>query len=278
MILITTPNGKVGSEIIQHLTAQGHAVRAGAYTVAKAQEAFPQAEVVPFDFEDEASIRAALQGVQALYLASPGPMDAAPVMRVADLAREAGVQRLVRLSALGADQGDTPLRQIEEHVQGLDMAWTILRPNFFMQNFSTVNAASIREQGAIFEAAEEARTSFVDTRDIAAIAVKALTEDGHAGQAYPITGAKAYNRAEVAAAIGQAIGKPVRYVPITDEQLRAAMAQMGAPSAYVELLSGLYQIVRAGWTEAVTDTVAQLTGRQPTTLEQFAQDHREAWL
>lgn len=278
MILITTPNGKVGAEVTKQLIAKGSEVRVGAHTVEKAQSAFPHAQAVRFDFDDEQSVRAALDGVDAVYLASPGPMLAAPVNRVVDLARAAGVQRIVRLSAMGADHGDSPLRQIEQHIEAVDLRWTFLRPNWFFQNFSTTNAQSIREQGAFYEPAGNGKTSFIDARDIAAVAASALTEDGHFGQIYTITGAQAYDRYEVAHAIAAATGKDVQYVPIEDAQFRATMAGFSAPASYIDLLSTLYNAVRAGGTEQLTDTVRTVLGRAPITLEQFAADYRDAWL
>lgn len=277
MILVTTPNGKVGSEVAAQLLARGEAVRVGAHTVDKAQRAFPQVEVVHFDFNDPASVRAALEGIDTLYLAAPSAVDAAQVNRAVDLAVEAGVRRIVRLSAAGAENTDTPLRQIELHVEGSGLEWTILRPNFFFQNYSTTNAATIREQGAFYEATGDGKTSFVDARDIAAVAVRALTENGHHGQAYTITGGRAYDRNEVAAAIGTAAGKSVRYLATTDAQFRDSVAPLGWPPAYVELLSSLYGAVRAGHTAATTDVVQRVAGRAPITLEQFASDHRDAW-
>ena len=278
MILITTPNGKVGAEVTKQLLEKGVEVRVGARTIEKAQTAFPQAHVVRFDFNDEHHVQAALDGVDAVYLGSPGPMLAAPVTRVVDHARAAGVERVVRLSAMGIEHTDTPLRQIEQHIEKTGLQWTFLRPNWFLQNYSTTNSQTIREHQAFHEPAGNAKTSFVDVRDIAAVAVQALTKDGHLGQAYTITGPQAYDRYQVAQAIATAIGKNVRYVPIEDAQLRASMAALGAPEAYVELMSNLYSTARAGWTEQVTDTVQHVLGRAPITLAQFAADYRDAWL
>lgn len=277
MILVTTPNGKVGSEVVKQLLEKGVPVRVGAHTPEKARAAFPDAEVVKFDFQDEASVRQALQGVTALYLASPGEMPAEPVKRVVDLAREAGVQRIVRLSALGAEQGDNPLRDVEQHIEASGLAWTFVRPSWFMQNYSTLSAGRIRDQGTLFEPSGSGKTGFVDARDIAAVAVAALTGEGHAGQAYAVTGPEALSRDEVARAISEATGKEVKYVPITDEQLQQAMRQAGAPEAYIGLMTNLYGMVRAGHTERVTNDVKRVTGRDPIRFGQFARDHADVW-
>lgn len=277
MILVTTPNGKVGSALAAQLLERGEAVRLGAHTPAKAQADFAQAQVVHFDFGDPASVRAALAGVAALYLAAPATTDPEQVNRVVDLAVEAGVRRIVRLSAAGVEHSETGLRQIERHIEGSGVEWTMLRPSWFFQNYSTANAAAIRERGAIFEAAGDGKTAFVDTRDIAAVAVRALTESGHHGQGYTITGGRAYDRSEVASAIGAAAGRPVRYVALTDAAFRDSVAPLGWPPEYVELMSGLYAAVRAGHTAATTDVVQRVTGQAPISLEQFANDSRDAW-
>ena len=278
MILVTTPNGKVGSEIAKALLEQGQEVHLGAHTVDKAQSAFPQAEVVPFDFADEVKIGAALTGVQALYLASPSNVRAELVKRVIDLAKETGVTRVVRLSAMGIENSDNPLREVELYLERSGLEYTFLRPSWFMQNYSTLHAESIRTEGAIYEPAGDAKTGFIDARDIAAVGVKALTEEGHHAQAYTLTGARAYNRYEIADIISQATGKTVTYNAITDEQFQAGMTSAGASKDYTALWTGLYQVVRAGYTETVTDTVAQVTGHAAISLEQFARDYKDVWL
>ena len=276
MILITTPNGKVGSEVIKQLQAKDQALRVGAHTVGKAQAAFPGTEVVHFDFADEGSVRAALQGVDKLYLASPGDMEAAPVNRVTDLAGEAGVRQIVRLSAKGAEYGDSPLRQTELHLAASGLEWTLLRPSWFMQNFSTMSAEGIR-QGTLAEPAETGATAFVDTRDIAAVAVAALTEPGHHGNAYAITGPEALDRDQVAHKLAAAIGRPVHYQALTPEQFEAGMRAAGTPETVVELMNGLYGFVRAGQTAEVTHDVQQVTGKAPISFDEFAREHVAAW-
>lgn len=275
-ILITTPNGKVGSEIVRLLAEAGHTVRVGAHTVEKARQAFPDSEVVSFDYDDDESIRAALNSVTTLYLAAPGDMPSTPVNHVVDLAKAAGVERIVKLSASGVEQGDSALRQNELHIEQSGLKYTFLRPNFFMQNYSTGNRDSIAQQGAFYEPADNEKTSFIDTRDIAAIAVAALTQEGHEGKAYTITGAEALDRNQVAAAISEATGKPVQYVALSDEQFREAVGGVMSP-AYVELMSGLYSFVRQGWTSQTTDAVQQVLGRAPISFEQFARDHADMW-
>lgn len=275
-ILVTTPNGKVGTEVVKQLLAQGQAVRVGAHTVEKAKKAFPGAEVVPFDFADEASVKAALKGVKGLYLASPTDTSIEQKYRVIDLAKAAGVQRIVNLSAMGVENTDTPLRLTEKYIEASGLEFTILRPTWFMQNYSTGSAESIKH-GVLAEPAGDGKTGFIDTRDIAAVAVAALTQEGHNGKFYALTGGEVLNRYQAAELISQATGQPVQYVPQSDEDFRQAMQNFMAPD-YLDLLVSLYGGVRTGWTEVVTPDVQQVLGRAPITFAQFAQDYKEAWL
>jgi len=144
-----------------------------------------------------------------------------------------------------------------------------------MQNFSTAQAQAIRG-GTLAEPAGDAKSGFIDTRDIAEVAVKALTEDGHAGKAYALSGPESIDRKALVAKISKAIGREVTYVPVTDEQFRAAVKGVLTPS-YTELLSVLYGGVRQGWFDAVTDTVQKVLGRPAISVERFAEDHKAVW-
>jgi uncharacterized protein YbjT (DUF2867 family) len=275
--LVTTPNGKVGQEIVKLLLAQQIEVRAGVHNPAKASAlAAAGAEVVAFDYHNNDSVAAALAGVTALYLAIPTGLDDVPVKAILATAKAQGVTRVVLLSAMGVENGESELRTRELDLEASGMEFTILRPNWFFQNFNTGQLENIRN-GAIVEAADGAATSFIDTRDIAAVAAVALTQDGHAGQAYTLTGAVAHDRNEVAAAIASAIGKPVVYQNLDDAAFRARCAEEQWPQNIVETMSWLYGVVRAGWTSATNNTVEQLLGRKPLSLTDYAKDHAGEW-
>jgi uncharacterized protein YbjT (DUF2867 family) len=278
-ILVTTPTGKVGQEVAKQLLAKDATVRVGAHTLQKARALHLNgADIVPFSFEDEASAKAALQGMDALYLAFPSTMSADYPQRVIDLAKSAGVKRVVMLSAKGVENSDTDIRHVEQHLEASGLEYTILRANWFFQNFNTGQLEYIRQAGAIIEPSGDGKTSFIDTRDIAAVAVKALTEDGHNGKAYALTGNTAHHRNEVAKAISSATGKQIAYKSLTDEDFRVQAKAEQWPGDVMEIMSWLYGTVRSGWTEETTDTVKQLLGREPMSLEQYASDHKEDWL
>lgn len=274
-ILITTPRGKVGQELVRLLKDQA-TLRLGAHSVDETKQAFPGVEAVRLDLNDEASVKAAVAGVDAVYLASPADFPPEPEKRLIDLAKAAGVKKVVKLSAMGVDAApQSALRQVELHLEASGLKWTVLRPTWFMQNYTTSNAQPIR-QGTLAEPAADAKTAFIDARDIAAVAAKALLDDAHAGKTYTLTGPELLTRQDVVAALSKELGRPVTYVAVSDEQFREAVKGFMSP-AYLELLSSLYAGVRAGWSARTTDDVRQVLGRAPTSFAQFAKDHRAVW-
>jgi uncharacterized protein YbjT (DUF2867 family) len=168
-----------------------------------------------------------------------------------------------------------PHAAAEAAIAASGLEWTFLRPNTFMQNYATLSAEGIRRTGAIYEPAADAATSFVDVRDIAAVAVKALTEPGHAGKAYTLTGPQALDRNAVARLLSEASGKTITYVPVDDAALRSAMA--AAPPVMIELMSSLFARIRAGQTALVAPDIPQVLGRAAISFAQFARDYKAAW-
>ena len=168
-------------------------------------------------------------------------------------------------------------RQIEVALESSGLAWTHLRPNFFMQNFGGANNPTIKQNGQFYLAAGDGKVSFIDVRDIGAVGAAVLGDPQHRGQALALTGPKSLDHQEAAKIIGEALGKPVSYVAIDDDAMRGALAQAGMPPAAVEGMSGLYAVVRAGWAAGVTDTVQQVLGRPPITFAQYARDNVAEW-
>ena len=274
-ILITTPRGKVGQELVRLLKGQA-TLRLGAHSIDETKQAFPGLEAVHLDLNDEASVKAAVAGVDAVYLASPADFPPEPEKRLIDLAKAAGVKKIVKLSAMGVDAApQSALRQVELHLEASGLKWTVLRPTWFMQNYTTSNAQPIR-QGTLAEPAADAKTAFIDARDIAAVAARVLLDDAHAGKTYTLTGPELLTRKDVVATLSKELGRPVSYVAVSDAQFRDAVKGFLSP-AYLELLSTLYAGVRAGWTERRTDDVQQVLGRAPVAFAQFAKDHRAVW-
>lgn len=274
-VLVTGGTGKTGRPLTALLRARDVKVR-----VASRQARGPDG--VGFDWSSADTYDRAVDGVDGIYLVQPtGVTDAsAQVEAFLGRARAAGVRSVVLLSALGVDAAgeDVGFRKVERAVMGAGLAWTILRPNWFMQNFSTAFwLPTIRERGEIPAPAGDAAVSFIDARDIAAVGAAALTEPGHEGAEYTLTGSEALTFADVAGIIGQEIGRPVRHVDVSDDEMRRVVQVEGLPPDYAEALIALFAGIRAGWNAGVSGTVAEVTGRAPGSLAEYAKDHADAW-
>ncbi len=276
-ILVTGASGNLGSAVVETLKARGIAVKAAARDPKRIANG---TEVFRFDFADVSTHQAALQDVSGVFLVAP-PMDpTAPELLnpFLDAACTTGVNHIILNSAFGVDQNErAPLRIVERHLMELGVAYTILRPNFFMENFSTgFIAPMIGQHSAFFLAADDGRTSFISVRDIAAVAVTAFAER-LTGREYNLTGPRAVSRTEVAAIISEAAGKTIRYQPISEEDMLKWARDNGMPEGAVQYMAVLYQAVRAGWTEAVTPDVEQIAGRPSVSFEEFAWLTADVW-
>lgn len=280
-VLVTGATGAVGREVCRLLTEAGLEVRGGTREPARAAESGDSvARWVALDYDRPAGHAAALEGVERLFLiARPGDdhpeVAAGPLL---EAARSAGVRRVVNLTALGAERrDDVPLRQVERLVEAGGFAWTHLRPNWFMQVFSSGPLlAGIRATGRLAVPAGDARISYIDARDVAAVAARALLEDGHAGRAYDLTGGASLSHGEIAAAIAEASGRAVEYVALDEARARSAIEPaLGAERA--ERLIRFYRLVREGLAAPVSPAVETVLGRAPIAFERFAADHADAW-
>jgi uncharacterized protein YbjT (DUF2867 family) len=232
------------------------------------------------DFADKASLVRALEDVDAVYLVCSPVRELVELEgNMLDACREAGVRRVVLNSALGA--ADYPKsfpswhRKVEDKLKASGLSYTILRPNSFMQNVLTYYAPSIQTQGAFHGAMGNARTSFIDVRDIAAAAAKALASPEHAGKTYELNGPEALTYAEVAEKIARATSREVLYVDIPVEQQRQAMLGQGMPEWLVTALLDLQAYYTGGKGGVVDDVLANLLRRAPRTMDQFVAEFRD---
>lgn len=281
-ILVTGASENVGSEVARLLAEGGHPVRAAARDADRLRATLPPGvDVAVLDFRRPETYAAALRGVDRLFLVRPPAIsDTRRHMDpFVDAARDAGTQRVAFLSLLGAEKNPVvPHRRIERRLEASGLSWTVLRASFFMQNLSTVHRAEIRERGEILVPAGRGRMGFVDARDLAAGAAKALTEPGHENRAYPLTGGEALDYFGVAEVLSEVLGRRVVYArPGIPEFARAARAR-GLPWGFVAVMVGIYTTTRLGLADTVTDDLARLLGRPPTTWRRFASDYRGAWV
>jgi len=276
MILVTGSSGTVGTELLKQLTAKGATVRA-AYR--SRPVSMPGVEGARVDFETGEGLDAAMAGCEAVFLLSGGVADQTGAeIRAVDAARRAGARRVVKLSVWGAEGEDFSFakihRPVERAIERSGMAYTFLRPNGFMQNFVNYDGEAIRSQGAFYYPCHNAAVSHVDVRDIAAVAVAALTEPGakHAGKAYTLSGPEALTFSQVAEKLSAAVGKPIRYVDPPEAEYRKTLVGMGIPEAYADALIDLSRYYAAGKASAVTPAVREVTGRKGISFDQFARE------
>jgi uncharacterized protein YbjT (DUF2867 family) len=280
MILITGASGNVGKEVLKQIVASGAKVRAAFQTVGKAAAAPSGVEIVTMDYNEPSTIQAALKGVERVFLVGPPTPNLPALERKAiDEIKQSGARHVVKLSAMGG-RGTTFPRQhadSEDYIKSSGVAYTFLRPNGFMQNFVTYYGATINSQNAFYGSQGDGQISHIDLRDVAAAAVKALTEDGHQGKAYTLTGPEGLSNARVAEILSDDTGREIKYVDLPAEQFKQALVGAGLPEWSANALNDLQQFYRAGEASAVTRDVEQLLRRKPTSFEQFSRDYAQAF-
>ncbi|MFF1922392.1 NAD(P)H-binding protein [Streptomyces sp. NPDC058221] len=264
-ILVLGGTGKTGRRIVRRLKAADRPVRTASRS---------NGDTV-FDLDDPTTWAQALDGVAAVYLMEPNlRTDVDHQARMPRLVAEAvaaGVHRLVLLSAHGIGDADEshPLKIAEQAVRSCGVDWTILRPDWFSQNFSESSWLPGVLDGALSLPTGDGRTPFVDAEDIAEVAAASLTEDRHSGQIYQLTGPRAISFGEAAALISEATGRTVRHIDIAPEAFVEHWAAVGVPADVARLLSDLLVAVRDGRGSAVSDGVERALGHPARRFEDY---------
>jgi uncharacterized protein YbjT (DUF2867 family) len=283
-VLVTGATGNTGSVLLRLLEERGVRARAmirHARDIDRLGSASTSAVIG--DFDDADSIAAALEGVDSAYLVTPSSANAeAQQIRFAELAAAANVNHLVKLSQFAADEA-SPVRflryhgAVERRIRELGLSYTFLRPNLYFQGFLAFRAM-IANEGRFFAPIGEARVSAVDVRDIALVAAAALTEPGHVGKTYTITGPASVSHAEIARAIAKAIGREVTFVDVAPEDFSGALKKLGAPTWQVEGLVEDYAHYARGEAAKALPTVREVTGSEPRDVTAFARDYANAFI
>jgi uncharacterized protein YbjT (DUF2867 family) len=279
VILVTGATGLVGGAVVRQLAAQGVAVRALVRSPERAAGlAGPTVQAVVGDFARPETLGPALDGVTRALLISHHDVRQVELQgNFVEAARRAGPIHVVKLSGLGTAPG-SPLQsgrwhaETEAQIRDAGLPWTFLHPPYFMQNLLRA-APAVAAQGVLTAAMQDGRIAMVDARDVAAVAVAALTAPGHAGQTYVITGPEALSHARVAAILSEAVGRKITYRDIPLEALREQLVASGAPPWLVEVRMEFTSVLREGFAAVVTDTVARTTGCAPRPLADFAAEH-----
>jgi uncharacterized protein YbjT (DUF2867 family) len=267
--LLTGATGTVGGRVLGQLLARGIAPRVLARDPTRLT-----GEVVQGDLGDERSLRAACAGIDVLFLLNSGPELAARDELAARLAREQGVRRIVKLSALGARASGRATAVAQWHAQGEQailasgLEATFVQPVGFMTN-TLAWAPSIRRAGVVRASTGDGRIAMIHPDDVARVVVEALLSEQALG-ALRVTGPAALSYAEMTAQLGAAIGRPLRFEPISDREAGEELRRHGLPPPLGTALLELWSEVRRGLVSLVTDEVQRITGRPPITFAEFA--------
>ncbi len=281
-ILVTGATGNVGFEVVRKLSERGHPVKAAVRSHSTSRYNLPSGvESVEFDFEQPQTFEPALRGIHTLFLVRPPAISQVKkyIYPAIATAQAVGVERVVFLSLLGAERmAIVPHAGIEAYIKSLGLAYTFLRASFFMQNLSTTHCQDIRDNNDIFVPAGKGRTSFIDVRDIAAVAVKVMTEPGHENQAYPLTGSEALDYYEVAEIFTNILGTPIVYTNPSIFKFAWRMYKRGLKKELIAVMLGIYTTVRLGLAAKVTPDVRHLLQRSPISMEEFVRSYRASWM
>jgi uncharacterized protein YbjT (DUF2867 family) len=278
MILVTGASGNVGKAALAQLLALGAPVRALYRSQAEAAKAPAGADIAIADFSDRAALDQALDDVKQVYLVCAAiPQLVQLESAVIDACRDHSVSHLVLNSAYGAGQWPKSFpswhSQVEEHLRASGIPHTILRPETFMQNMITYYAASIRSSRAFYAAGRDAPLAFIDIRDIAAVIAQCLTQPGHEGATYTLTGSEALTYAQVAERISHIVGTPIAYVDLPPEQIRQSLLGFGMPAWQVDAILDLQAFYTEGPGATITGDVHKILGRDPILFDQFLHDN-----
>lgn len=277
-ILVTGATGKLGNAVVGALSDRKFNVRAATRKTTKIKWT-DRVRPVLFDYEDPGLFRAALDNVSDVFLIAP-PLDfeaPAKLIPFIDRAKEMGVRYIVFNSAMTADSNEqNPLRIIERRLMESGLDYTILRPNFFMENFSSGWLAPMIVSGGIRVPAGDAKTSFISVEDIAQVAAACFQEKRY-GEECGLTGGDALSYGEAAEIISDACGTPVTYHPITEAEMMQHARQQGIPESAIRYMAQLFDAVRKGHMAATTSVISEVTGKSPVSFKEFARKNADIW-
>lgn len=266
LILIVGASGQIGSEMVRLLKADGHQVRSTTSKVPK------NADSVQVNLITGEGIREAFEGVTRAFIMSPPPI-ADQYSVFAPLIQESkrrGLKKVVLLSAWGTNAIETsPLRKAEIELEKSGINYNIVRPNWFMQNFSTFWVQGIKEHGKIFLPAGNSKTSYISTLDIAAVSAKLLATDLFNNKSFELSGPESLDHDQIAKEISSITNRQIEYVEISPEDLKKALLGAGLPLDYSEFLILILGFLKAGYNSGLNNNVQEILGRSPQTFAQY---------
>jgi uncharacterized protein YbjT (DUF2867 family) len=279
--LITGATGNIGSLVVERLLERGDRPRIFVRDVGKARARYgDRVDVAVGDLAETATLSAALAGIDALFLVNSGHDLDVRDAAAAKAAKAAGVRHLVKLSSIDAREQNVGTgvwhARGEAAIVASGIAFTFVQPSGFMVN-ALWWARSIKTEGVVVASTADGRIPFIHSDDIAAVATKALTTRGYDGESLPITGPEALTYAEMAAKIGAAIGRPLGFQAISDDEARRQQIAWGAPEPLVEARLSIFRAIREGRLATVTNTVERVLGRAPIAFDRWAEQNAAAF-
>ncbi|WP_022669112.1 SDR family oxidoreductase [Desulfospira joergensenii] len=268
MICVTGSSGTLGSEVIRQLSAGKISYRGAFFSEQKAEKArLKGIEAVTIDYNRPETLVPAFQDCEKLFLLGPNTPDQARLeLNAVEAAKAANVRHIVKQSVMGAPAQSFSLAKVhypvEVAVKESGIAWTFLRPNSFMQNLVTYMGETIRAEDTFYSASSTADISHVDIRDVAAVALKALTETGHEGMAYTLTGPEAWTYDQVSEELTKVLGRRIRHMNLSPSDYKDGMLAQGMPEEIADRMLDLERYFRQGHASHITRDIEQVTGQK----------------
>ncbi|MDJ0907266.1 MAG: SDR family oxidoreductase [Woeseiaceae bacterium] len=278
MICITGAGGTVGTAVLNQLKQTDAQFRVAYFSAGKADRARSDGiDAAVIDYNQPDTLEAAFAGCDKLFLLGPNALNQTELeLNAVAAAQSAGVQHIVKQSVLGAEGESYSLahihRPVEKAIEASGLAWTFLRPNSFMQNVETFMSESIRAEGVFYSASGDAKIAHVDVRDIAAVAVQALTDANHEGKAYSLTGPDALSYDEIAAELSAATGRSIAHVSLPPEDLKGAMLGSGMPEPLADRMLDLERYFREDNASSISDDIEVVTGNSPRRFKDYVRE------
>lgn len=284
-ILVTGATGTVGTEVLNELLISGANIRAAVRSNSNMERIKSLGiEAVTMDYQNAETVYEGLSGVDSIFLLMPFQSNMIDLSsNLVRQSRKRGISHIVKLSAIGAGAEDGITvgrmhRQEEKLIEESGIAYTFLRSNAFMQNFINFYGNTIRNQSSFYVPADEGKVSFVDVRDVAAVAAKALNEsERHAGKAYDISGAEALSYEDTAKILSREVGKRINYVNISENDFRLGMKEIGMDELFINSAAELFAVTRAGYSSKISPVVEEIMDRKPILFNEFARDNVRAF-
>jgi len=280
-ILLTGVTGNVGSAVVDYLKNENISFLAGVRNLEKSQKQDDSIEYIHFDFENPDTYETALDGVTKVFLVRPPQLTDAkgifdPFIKKC---KEAGVKQIVFLSLLGVEKNPfPPHHKIEKAIVASAIPYTFIRPSFFMQNLNTTHLDDIVNRDELFISVGKAKTSFIDTRDIAEVAAICLTEENLMNKAYTLTGNQAITYYEVASIMSDVLNRNITYTNPGICEFRKTLIKRGIQKEFANVMTMLYIMTKLGTAQKVTDDVEKILGHKPISFKQCVEDYKQYFL